>query len=700
MKLEEMFERKLEEQEKSKEDEKKNISQERQASIALLKEKASKLKELSLAWQGQFEVAEGRIKEFKEASKGVTEVFDKYKEKGLVKEGKREHFITAVKAGEYGREAAEEEDSEINIREKKRKEVKAAIAEREGVPIEGKPQTLAEIRKAIKEQLPEEVAKSINFSLKSVNKENVGHTIERAVLGVEGEIKNLVKEGVIERHKNGSVDFSTEDERDMETLGKEEMKSIILEQASEPIERKRAKDFAEVELLEKDTQQMLFSEQRFPNFQGDIARTTKQLSYSSFINDLVRRLTAREQGDQVRNNLGKIAEEFSEALSYNAIMKVFSDGKPERATEETKNEISRTIRDFNNEFSKAINNKTAEIEKTMGEREGDNKRIALADTLKDELTTIKNNATAKLQELQKMPDKQKYIDNPQAEELLAKKEKWEKSQSSSRKNIWEYLNEKKANVNITANREKALAETSLDKNFLTREIQKAEAENGEVYDKVKDYYERAEKLEKEAEQVEKVMGRYGDVSTLQEEEPFLVMPKLDKEIKEWEESKEEKAKLKDEQEKVLEKYGHGRGVKSWGKGKEIEAAQQEIAKADKDIKDCNENIDKIKKIEQKIREKIAGFFAVISKGWLDNEKLSQAIFAKHGDAHALANVAFNLEHRHGDFGIISDEDVEIYKKLGWQRETLKKAAEAEEQARISLNKAKTEAAKFEKEYLS
>jgi len=92
--------------------------------------------------------------------------------------------------------------------------------------------------------------------------------------------------------------------------------------------------------------------------------------------------------------------------------------------------------------------------------------------------------------------------------------------------------------------------------------------------------------------------------------------------------------------------------------------------------------------------------SAVSMEWLNNEKLSQGIFKKHESGSALGNVVFDLEHRPNDFGIISDNDVEIYKKIGWQRDTLKKAAEDKKQAEESLSKAKTEAAKFETEYLS
>jgi len=700
MKIENIFREQLERVEQAKEEEKKNASQERQASIASLKEKVAKLRELSLAWQGQFEVTGEQIKEFKKASGDVTEVFNKYKGEGLVKEGKREHFIAAVKAGEYGQEVAEEGDSEINIREQKRKEVKAAIAKRKGVSAEERPQTLAEIRKAIKQELPEEVAESINFSLKAVNKENVGYTIERAVLGIEDEIKGLVKEAVADRHKNGSVELLPQDLEDMKVLGKKEIGEIILEQANNLIEKKRAKEFGEVELLEKDTNEMRSLERTIEQLKVDIERMVKGLIYTNIINEFVRPFTDKESRAQVANNLRNIAEEFGKVFSQQAIIKILGE-KPERFTDGNKTEIFITIRDFDQEFSGAIAKKRDEIQETMGQRGGDKTRADLISALQDELIGIKNKAAAKVQELQKKPDEKKYIINPQADKLANKQNEWQKSTRWDKKDIDKYFFEKKGNINTIASREEDLAEKTLDKNFLVLEIKEAEAENGEVYNKVKDYYERAKKMKEEAEQVEKAMGRYGYEFTFQEEEPFLIMPKLNEEIKELEENKKEKQGAIDEQNKIIkDNQGAINTVKSFGRSKKaIEAATEAVAKLAGDIKYIDAEIEKIKQSEQKIREKLAGFFAVIPKEWLNNKKLSQAIFKEYGEAHVLTSVAFKLENRHKDFGIISDEDVKIHRELGLQRGVLGQAEQAEEQARKSLAGAKTEAANFEKEYL-
>lgn len=82
---------------------------------------------------------------------------------------------------------------------------------------------------------------------------SIGEDIhQRQIETIDGPDGLVLKNGVLERHRNGSVDFSSADWQDMKVLGRQEIKSIILERANNLIEEKRSKEIKKLEALKKE----------------------------------------------------------------------------------------------------------------------------------------------------------------------------------------------------------------------------------------------------------------------------------------------------------------------------------------------------------------------------------------------------------------------------------------------------------------
>lgn len=668
--------------------------QQRQEKIISLKTKVAELKELSESWKNQFGVVQEKIGAFQQASQKVTDIFETHKGRHI-NEGTRDAFIQAARDGKYDGPDDDDKD-EVTIYDEKRKEVKQVMAKRTDIATEEPPQTFVEIKNTIQKLLPADIAKGIDFSWKAKNPDNVGFTIERVVINMEEEIKSLVKEGVAERHADGTLTILPADENDIEALGEAEMKETILASVNKQIEDRHAEKFSAVETLEKDADEMIRLENKFGDFEALIARKIRELNYIVPINNLVRDLTSSESRIQVASDLKTIADEFVGAFSKKAIEDILGT-KPKRFTENNKDKVIDVIDNFDEKFRDEIAAKTAEIG-------GDTDQTTLIKNLKNKLTEIKKDATTEVQELKKLPDEEKYLANPKAEAILAK---W--------KNPDNYFFESKANVDAIANREKALAAATLDKEFLDREISKNKSQDTDAttYYTVNKYYDTVEKIAAAGAAVDTALGpRYRGKVVIKKEGngPILSIPILNEERAALTIITDKQQQL-DELRTDLSKYNTG--VKGWAKSVankfekkiDIEKVKEQIKNLESETRNTNvqTEIKDIDATKTKILTTFNTFITAIPEDYFKKTEFTNMFFKEYKcpeneSEKNLIRIGETMKDNPDLYKIITKEDVEIHKKISLQMEKQEKAEQALETARESLKSAQKEATDFEQKY--